>query len=130
MDTKLIVLEPGQSVLEQLHLALRHDDVAAACVLSATGVLSRATFRSARAPAIEFQEPLELVSLTGAVSARSIRLSASAADGAGAVYGGRLLEARAATPVTLALAVLEVAGELEHVRDGDGHVRVAIQSCA
>jgi hypothetical protein len=72
-------------------LASKHG-IAAACIVSAVGSLSQATLRYAnRSGGSEINGPLELLMLSGTLSADGAHLHASVADAQGTVKGGHLM---------------------------------------
>ena len=82
-----------RSALESVFndLARKHG-IAAACIVSAVGSLSHAVLRYADKPGgSEINGPLELLMLSGTLSADGAHLHASVADDHGAVKGGHLL---------------------------------------
>jgi hypothetical protein len=72
-------------------LSLEHG-IAAACIVSAVGSLAGAVLRYAdRSGGTDIGGPLELLMLSGTLSAGGAHLHASVADAQGAVKGGHLL---------------------------------------
>jgi len=70
----------------------RTHGIAAACIVSAVGSLSQAILRYAdKSGGSEVHGPLELLMLSGTLSADGAHLHASVADAQGAVKGGHLM---------------------------------------
>lgn len=96
MQVQVLRLNPGDDLRASLEaefarLASSHG-IAAACVVSAVGSLSCAVLRYAAAPSgVETGGPLEVVSLSGTLSADGAHLHASVSDAQGAVKGGHVL---------------------------------------
>lgn len=96
MQIEVLRLVPGDDLRGALEaafgrLAASHG-IAAACIVSAVGSLSRSVLRYAdRASGVESLQPLELISLSGTLSPDGAHLHASVADGNGAVTGGHVL---------------------------------------
>jgi uncharacterized protein len=81
-------LKPGMD----LRGALEAAGVRAGCVVSAVGSLSRAVLRYAAAEQGAVVEgPLELLTLSGTLSADGVHLHASVSDAQGGVRGGHLM---------------------------------------
>ena len=71
---------------------LQASGVQAACVISAVGSLSRAALRYAAEPqGTLLAEPLELITLSGTLSADGVHLHVSVADACGQVRGGHVM---------------------------------------
>ncbi|WP_029526847.1 PPC domain-containing DNA-binding protein [Polaromonas glacialis] len=88
-------LNPGDDLRAGLASAfkeLQGRGCQAACVISAVGSLSRAVLRhAAQAQASVLDEPLELISLSGTLSADGPHLHASVADASGQMRGGHVM---------------------------------------
>ena len=96
MKVHVLRLSPGEDLRVALEAAFaqlaREQGIAAACIVSAVGSLSRAVLRYADQPAgSETVAPLELLSLSGTLSRDGAHLHASVADEHGEVRGGHLL---------------------------------------
>ena len=96
MKVHVLRLVPGDDLRAALERAFaelsRSHGIAAACIVSAVGSLSQATLRYAdKAGGSELQGPLELLMLSGTLSADGAHLHASVADEQGRVRGGHLL---------------------------------------
>lgn len=96
MKVHVLRLSPGDDLRLALEatfaqLASQHG-IAAACIVSAVGSLARAVLRYAdHAGGSETAGPLELLMLSGTLSADGAHLHASVADEHGAVKGGHLM---------------------------------------
>jgi uncharacterized protein len=96
MKVHVLRLSPGDDLRAALEaafagLASTHG-LAAACIVSAVGSLSQATLRYAnRSGGSEINGPLELLMLSGTLSADGAHLHASVADAQGTVKGGHLM---------------------------------------
>ncbi|MFI5447808.1 PPC domain-containing DNA-binding protein [Polaromonas sp. UC242_47] len=114
-------LQPGEDLrgaLETAFRALHAGGVGAACVLSAVGSLSCAVLRYADQPAgTPWVAPLELLSLSGTLSADGPHLHASVADGQGQVRGGHVM--RGCTVRTTAEVVLALLPGWQFSREAD-----------
>ncbi|EJL90973.1 putative DNA-binding protein with PD1-like DNA-binding motif [Polaromonas sp. CF318] len=95
-QTHVLRLTPG----EDLRLALAKafadlqagQNTTAACIISAVGSLSRAVLRYADQPeGTLLAEPLELVTLSGTLSADGVHLHASVATACGEMRGGHVM---------------------------------------
>jgi predicted DNA-binding protein with PD1-like motif len=89
-------LAPGDDLRAALEVAFaglsRSESVAAACVISSVGSLSRAVLRYAGEPdGTEIIAPLELITLSGTLSRDGAHLHASVADAQGRVTGGHVM---------------------------------------
>lgn len=88
-------LKPGDDLRDALQVAfteLQVSGVQAACVISAVGSLSRAVLRYAAEPqGTVLVEPLELVTLSGTLSADGVHLHASVAGARGQMRGGHVM---------------------------------------
>lgn len=96
MQVHVLRLTPGEDLRGALEAAFRgisqERGIAAACIVSAVGSLSRAVLRFAAEPAgSEIVAPLELLMLSGTLSRDGAHLHASVADAQGAVVGGHLM---------------------------------------
>ena len=96
MKVHVLRLTPGddlRAALETAFAALaRTHGIAAACIVSAVGSLSQAILRYAdRSGGSEINGPLELLMLSGTLSADGAHLHASVADAQGTVKGGHLM---------------------------------------
>lgn len=96
MQVHVLRLVPGDDLRMSLEaafadLAHKHG-IAAACIVSAVGSLSRAVLRYADKPSgSDINAPLELLMLSGTLSADGAHLHASVADETGEVRGGHLM---------------------------------------
>ena len=112
MQVHVLRLVPGDDLrvaLEASFAALaREHGLAAACIVSAVGSLSRAVLRYAAEPAgSETVAPLELLMLSGTLSRDGAHLHASVADAQGAVTGGHLMRGcMVRTTVEVVIALL------------------------
>jgi len=88
-------LNPGDDLRAELQSAfkdLQNRGHQAACIISAVGSLSRAVLRHAAEPqGSVLDEPLELISLSGTLSADGPHLHASVADARGQMRGGHVM---------------------------------------
>ena len=96
MKVHVLRLGPGDDLRAALEASFaqlaREHGIAAACIVSAVGSLSQAVLRYADRPAgSESDGPLELLMLTGTLSADGAHLHASVADENGQVKGGHLM---------------------------------------
>jgi predicted DNA-binding protein with PD1-like motif len=96
MKVHVLRLLPGDDLRGALerafHQLASEHGIAAACIVSAVGSLSRAVLRYAdQGQGSETGGPLELLMLTGTLSPDGAHLHASVADEHGAVKGGHLL---------------------------------------
>jgi len=96
MKVHVLRLVPGddlRAALESAFAELSHTHgIAAACIVSAVGSLSQANLRYAdKAGGSEINGPLELLMLSGTLSADGAHLHASVADAQGAMKGGHLM---------------------------------------
>ena len=112
MQVHVLRLVPGDDLRvarEASFAALaREHGLAAACIVSAVGSLSRAVLRYAAEPAgSETVAPLELLMLSGTLSRDGAHLHASVADAQGAVTGGHLMRGcMVRTTVEVVIALL------------------------
>ena len=96
MNVHVLRLAPGddlRAVLESAFADLaREHGIAAACIVSAVGSLSQAMLRYADKPgASDLNGPLELLMLSGTLSADGAHLHGSVADANGEVRGGHIM---------------------------------------
>jgi predicted DNA-binding protein with PD1-like motif len=96
MQVHVLRLVPGDDLRMSLESAFaglsKTHGIDAACIVSAVGGLSRAVLRYADKPAgSDINAPLELLMLSGTLSADGAHLHASVADETGAVRGGHLM---------------------------------------
>lgn len=96
MNVHVLRLSPGDDLRGALEAAFadlsREHGIAAACIVSAVGSLSRAMLRYADKPGgSDVAGPLELLMLSGTLSADGAHLHGSVADAQGAVKGGHIL---------------------------------------
>lgn len=122
MQVHVLRLSPGEDLrgaLEAAFATLSKDKgIAAACIVSAVGSLSRAVLRYAAEPAgSETVAPLELLMLSGTLSPDGAHLHASVADAQGAVVGGHLM--RGCTVRTTAEVVIALLPGWEFRRELD-----------
>ena len=95
-QTLVLRLTPGEDLRKALDAAFTQlqaeQNIQAACVISAVGSLSRAVLRYAAEPGgTVLEEPLELITLSGTLSADGAHLHASVADARGNVRGGHMM---------------------------------------
>jgi predicted DNA-binding protein with PD1-like motif len=96
MQVHVLRLAPGADLRLSLEaafadLATEHG-IQAACIMSAVGSLSRAVLRYADKPGgSDINAPLELLMLSGTLSADGAHVHASVADEEGGVRGGHLM---------------------------------------
>jgi predicted DNA-binding protein with PD1-like motif len=95
-QTLVLRLAPGEDLRTALDAAFAQlqteQNAQAACVISAVGSLSRAVLRYAAEPGgTVLSEPLELITLSGTLSADGAHLHASVADAQGNVKGGHVM---------------------------------------
>ena len=96
MQVHVLRLVPGDDLRVSLETAFtdlaKSHGIEAACIMSAVGSLSRAVLRYADKPAgSDINAPLELLMLSGTLSATGAHLHASVADEHGEVKGGHLM---------------------------------------
>ncbi len=96
MQVHVLRLVPGDDLRMSLEAAFADlaskQGIAAACIVSAVGSLSRAVLRYADKPSgSDINAPLELLMLSGTLSADGAHLHASVADDTGEVRGGHLM---------------------------------------
>ena len=96
MHVHVLRLSPGDDLRASLEAAFatlsKEHGIAAACIVSAVGSLSSAVLRYADKPGgSEIGGPLELLMLSGTLSADGAHLHGSVADSQGQVKGGHLM---------------------------------------
>jgi predicted DNA-binding protein with PD1-like motif len=96
MNVHVLRLSPGDDLRAVLELAFaqlsREHGIAAACIVSAVGSLSQAMLRYADRPgASNINGPVELLMLSGTLSADGAHLHGSVADANGEVKGGHIM---------------------------------------
>jgi predicted DNA-binding protein with PD1-like motif len=96
MNVHVLRLAPGDDLrasLEQAFAGLsKEHGIAAACIVSAVGSLSNAMLRYADKPGgTETDGPLELLMLSGTLSADGAHLHGSVSDAHGQVKGGHIM---------------------------------------
>ncbi len=96
MNVHVLRLAAGDDLRASLEAAFvelaRAHGIAAACIVSAVGSLSQAVLRFADRSAVgEINGPLELLMLSGTLSADGAHLHGSVADANGAVRGGHIM---------------------------------------
>ncbi len=96
MNVLVMRLEPGDDVRAKLEAAFsslsKEHGIAAACIVSAVGSLSEAVLRFADKPSgTSINGPLELLMMSGTLSANGAHLHGSVADAEGAVKGGHIM---------------------------------------
>jgi len=96
MQVHILRLSSGQDLRATLEAAFaglaNTHGIAAACIVSAVGSLSQAVLRYADKPGgSEISGPLELLMLSGTLSADGAHLHGSVADSQGQVKGGHLM---------------------------------------
>jgi uncharacterized protein len=96
MQVHVLRLVPGDDLRGALESAFadlsRRHGIAAACIVSAVGSLSQAALRYAdKAASTDVHGPLELLMLSGTLSADGAHLHGSVADAQGAVRGGHIM---------------------------------------
>lgn len=88
-------LKNGQDLRTEIEKLLKEEDVKAGVIVSCVGSLHPAVVRM---PVVDkpvvrtYNEPLEIVSMTGTVSIHGHHIHLSFSDGKGNVYGGHLKE--------------------------------------
>lgn len=88
-------LKPGELLKESIESLVESRGITAGCVVSLVGSLSHAVLRMAGAtadhsPVKEWDEPVEIVSVTGTISANGCHIHMGISDKDGAVFGGHL----------------------------------------
>lgn len=96
MNVQVLRLSPGDDLRGALESAFatlsKEHGIAAACIVSAVGSLSQAVLRFADKPGgSEINGPLELLMLSGTLSANGAHLHGSVADADGAMKGGHIM---------------------------------------
>lgn len=96
IQTLVLRLSPGQDLRAALNTAFAElqagQHATAACIISAVGSLSRAVLRYADQPeGTLLVEPLELITLSGTLSADGVHLHASVATARGEMRGGHVM---------------------------------------
>ncbi|HEY1930360.1 MAG TPA: PPC domain-containing DNA-binding protein [Caulobacteraceae bacterium] len=97
MRTHAFRLTPGADLKDELARLTKEHALRAACILSCVGSLSRARLRMPRAVGEaevfrSFDEPMEIVSLTGTLSSDGLHVHISLARSDGACVGGHLVQ--------------------------------------
>lgn len=95
-QTHVLRLQPGEDLRTTLTKAFAQLQVeqstTAACIISAVGSLSQAVLRYAAEPeGTVLVEPLELITLSGTLSADGVHLHASVATARGEMRGGHVM---------------------------------------
>jgi len=95
-ETHVLRLHPGEDLRAALSTAFTEleasQNTGAACIISAVGSLSRAVLRYAGQPeGTLLVEPLELITLSGTLSADGVHLHASVATAGGEMLGGHVM---------------------------------------
>ena len=86
-----IRLSPGTDLRRALEEIAATSEAQSAFVVAGIGSLTQATLRYAgEATEVEIKGPLEILSLSGTLSASGAHLHASISDASGRVYGGHL----------------------------------------
>jgi len=96
MNTQVLRLVPGADLRGALEAAsadlARAQGMGAACVITGIGSLTQAVLRYAeRAEGTMLAGPLELITLSGTLSADGVHLHGSVADAQGRVLGGHVM---------------------------------------
>ncbi|MFA5047763.1 MAG: PPC domain-containing DNA-binding protein [Patescibacteria group bacterium] len=111
-------LLPGQDLKVEIEKTVIENKIAAGCVLSIVGSLSKATLRLADGKAIKFwEESFEIVSGTGTLSADGCHIHVAVADCEGKVIGGHLKEGCIIN--TTAEVVLLIFNDVKYSREDD-----------
>lgn len=111
-------LSPGQDIKTEIQLAVKKLGWKAACVVTCVGSLNQAHLRFANQPSGSLVPgKLEILSLSGTLSAESCHLHLSVADSTGKTTGGHLLEGNLV--YTTAEVVLLHLTDLEFNRETD-----------
>ena len=133
MKVHVLRLSPGDDLRATLestfHDLARKHGIAAACIVSAVGSLSSAVLRYAdQSAASELGGPLELLMLTGTLSADGAHLHASVADERGAVRGGHLMRGCIVrTTVEVVIALLPGWEFRRELDQATGHKELAVR---
>jgi len=102
-------LQPGDDLRLSLEAWMRRQNIAAACLISGIGSLRGAQLRFAgHAQPTALDGDLEILSLSGTLSADGVHLHMAVADGHGAVLGGHVaVGCEVRTTAELVVGVLE-----------------------
>ena len=93
LEAHAMRLRPGQDLRAELERWAKEHRVAAACIVTAVGSLTRASLRYAnREHATVLEGHFEVTSLVGTLSADGSHLHVTVSDGDGRTYGGHLME--------------------------------------
>ena len=112
MKTFAIRLLPGQDLKVELLAFSKRQGLQAACILTCVGSLTKTALRMAGRDFIRtWEEKMEILSLSGTLSAEGAHLHLGIANGDGQAFGGHLVEG--CLVYTTAEIVL---GELEDVK--------------
>ena len=112
MKTFAIRLLPGQDLKVELLAFSKSQGLQAACILTCVGSLTKTALRMAGRDFIRtWEEKMEILSLSGTLSAEGAHLHLGIANGEGQAFGGHLVEG--CLVYTTAEVVL---GELEDVK--------------
>ena len=112
MKTFAIRLLPGQDLKVELLAFSKRQGLQAACILTCVGSLTKTALRMAGRDFIRtWEEKMEILSLSGTLSAEGVHLHLGIANGEGQAFGGHLVEG--CLVYTTAEIVL---GELEDVK--------------
>ena len=118
MRTHALRLRRGDDLRLALERVTRELRLAAGCIVSCVGSLSRARLRLAGSEEVrELTGPLEIVALVGTLSSDGPHLHVALADRTGVVFGGHLL--KGSLVHTTAEIVLGELGELRFARRRD-----------
>lgn len=133
MEALAIRLLPGDDPKAQLESLAVERGISAACILSCAGSLRQAAIRFAGEPdALILEGPLEIISLSGTLSASGrSHLHIAVSDGRGAVIGGHLKEGGIVR--TTAEIVIGILPGIHFRRDFDsqtGHPELVIEHAA
>jgi len=112
MHAHALRLRPGEDLRLALERATHRLGLAAGCIVSCVGSLSRARLRLAGGERVlEREGPFEIVALVGTLSPDGPHLHVALADGDGRVLGGHLLEGCLVhTTAEIVLAALDDVG--------------------
>jgi len=81
----------GQDLKQEIKKITQENNIKAGIILSAVGSLTKANLRLAGAKETkDWEEDLEIVSITGTIAANGLHIHLSIADKNGYVYGGHL----------------------------------------
>lgn len=122
-------LRPGDDLRQALESALAERHASAAFVVSGLGSLTQAALRFAgrQSPDV-LAGPLEILTLSGTLSADGAHLHASVADGRGGVHGGHV--ARGCIVRTTAEVLLALLPGVAFAREADsqtGHAELVVR---